>query len=88
MLALSGAEGHYVLIYGESQRIPFALKNLCGEILSIEKDDERGCLVIHNHFLLFAQEVHKVIINYLCGKITEIANRGTSSVSQSIARPT
>ena len=88
MLALSGAEGHYVLIYGESQRIPFALENLCGEILSIKKDDERGFVVIHNRFLLLDQEVRKGIINYVYGKMTETDNKRTSSISQTIARPT
>jgi hypothetical protein len=83
-----GVEGDYVMLYGESQRIPFALENLCGEILSIEKDDERGCVVIHNRFLLLDQEVRKGIINYVYGKITETDNKGTSSVSQAIARPT
>jgi hypothetical protein len=83
-----GVQGDYVLLYGESQRIPFALENLCGEILSIKKDDERGFVVIHNRFLLLDQEMREGIINYVYGTMTETDNKGASSVSQAIARPT
>ena len=66
--AFAGAVGDFSLLYGESQRIPFASDNLCGEIRSIEEDVERGCLGLHFRFLTLDTELRKAIIHYIYEK--------------------
>ena len=66
--AFAGAVGDFGLLYGESQRIPFTLDNLCGEMRSIEEDGERGCLVLHFRFLTLDPELRKTIIHYIYEK--------------------
>ena len=63
-----GTVGDCALLRGQSQRIPFSMENLCGQICSIEKDEERGCLVLHYRFLLVETELRKSIIEYVFAK--------------------
>lgn len=73
--AFAGSPGDYVLLFGESQRIPFAMENLCGEIRSIEDDEQRGCLVLHYRFLVLEPELRKEIIQYVYEKMKQKENK-------------
>jgi hypothetical protein len=65
----AGTDGDYALLYGDSQRILFAIEGLHGEIQSIEEDQERGCLVLHYRFLIIDLEMRKGIIEYVYEKM-------------------
>ncbi|MEE3259213.1 MAG: hypothetical protein VX293_08380 [Candidatus Latescibacterota bacterium] len=67
--AFSGAAGDFALFFGESQRIPFVMENLCGEILSIETDVEHGYLILHFRFLFLESELRKGVIQYVYEKL-------------------
>jgi hypothetical protein len=73
----AGTDGDYALLYGDSQRIPFAIEGLHGEIQSIEEDQERGCLVLHYRFLLIELEMRKGIIEYVYEKMKNSSGKDT-----------
>jgi hypothetical protein len=73
----AGTDGDYALLYGDSQRIPFAIEGLHGEIQSIEEDQERGCLVLHYRFLLLELEMRKEIIEYVYEKMKNSSGKDT-----------
>ena len=84
--AFGGAAGDFSLLCGESQRIPFVLDNLCGEIRSIEEDVERGCLVLHFRFLTLEPELRKAIIHYIYEKReSKAAKMNAEKTPQSVA---
>ncbi|HIL10700.1 MAG TPA: PilZ domain-containing protein [Candidatus Latescibacteria bacterium] len=73
----AGTDGDYALLYGDSQRIPFTIEGLHGEIQSIEEDQERGCLVLHYRFLPLEQEMRKGIIEYVYEKMKNSSGKDT-----------
>ena len=83
--SFSGVAGDYAQLYGESQRIPFVMENLCGEIRSVEEDVERGCLVLHFRFLLLEPELRKGIIQHVYEKMQVKADKqDNDSETQSV----
>ena len=76
--AFDGGPGDFAMLYGESQRIPFVIENLSGEIRSIEEDEERGYLILHYRFMPMEQEMRKGIIQYVYEKVKEKKAKGES----------
>ena len=85
-ISAGGAAGDFSLLCGESQSLPFALDNFCGEIRSIEEDVERGCLVLHFRFLTLEPELRKAIIHYIYEKReSKAAKLNAEKTPQSVA---
>ena len=66
-----GQEGDFGVLHGESQRIPFVMDSFCGEICSIEENEEKGYLILHYRFLTIDQELRMGIIQYVYQKMQQ-----------------
>jgi len=77
-----GTIGDYALLRGQSQRIPFSMENLCGQICSIEKDEERDCLILHYRFLLVEAELRKSIIQFVFARNQKKTTKKTAQSKQ------
>ena len=65
----TGSTGDIARFTGDSERIPFSINGLFAKINSIEKDDQRGLLVLHMKFLPIDAEIRKSIIQYVYDKV-------------------
>ena len=81
----TGSTGDIARFTGDSERIPFSINGLFAKINSIEKDDQRGLLVLHMKFLPIDAEIRKSIIQYVYDKVDadqSTVKRGKPKVSK------
>jgi hypothetical protein len=64
-----GSTGDIARFKADSKRIPFAIDGLCGQLLNIEQDDERGLQILHMKFLPMDTEIRKAIIQFVYEKV-------------------
>ena len=83
----TGSTGDIARFTGDSERIPFSMNGLFAKINSIEKDDQRGLLVLHMKFLPMDTEIRKSIIQYVYDKVDadqSTVKRGKPKVSKNL----
>jgi hypothetical protein len=63
--AFSGGAGDFGILTGESERIPFDINGLCGEVRSVEEVADQSACLLHCRFLPFDRELRRQIIQFV-----------------------
>lgn len=83
----TGSTGDIARFTGDSERIAFSINGLFAKISSIEKDYQRGLLVMHMKFPPMDAEIRKSIIQYVYDKVDadqSTVKRGKPKVSKNL----